>query len=254
MSYHSQQSAPSVAPHPPLRDYYQTEEQRRQLLDTQFDHVAPDYNWITQASSFGSGKWYRREALIRSGLTEGNTILDIACGPGTVSICAQQIIGKTGSVIGLDPSLGMVTEARKQGVSTVVQGKAEDLPFPDSTFDFISMGYALRHVTDLTHTFKEYLRVLKAGGQLLILEIARPDSMLPYQLSRLFLKQIVPWMAYLGTKNPHAHKLMKYYWDTIESCVPPETILQALEESGFAQSRQYTLFGGLLRDYSAHKP
>jgi demethylmenaquinone methyltransferase/2-methoxy-6-polyprenyl-1,4-benzoquinol methylase len=247
-------STSSVAPHPPLRDYYQTEEQRRRLLDTQFDHVAPDYNWITQASSFGSGKWYRREALKRSGLKEGNTILDIACGPGTVSVCAQHIVGETGTVIGLDPSLGMVTEAQKQGISKVLQGKAEDLPFPDSIFDFISMGYALRHVTDLTHTFKEYLRVLKPGGQMLILEIARPDSFLPYHMSRVFLKYIVPWVSHVGTKNPHAHKLMKYYWDTIETCVPPKTILQALEESGFQQSQQYTLFGGLLRDYYGCKP
>jgi len=254
MASNIRKSTSSVAPHPPLRDYYQTEEQRRKLLDLQFDHVAPDYNWITQATSFGSGKRYRREALKRSGLTAGDTILDIACGPGTVSISAQQIVGKTGKVVGLDPSIGMVTEARKQGVSTVIQGKAEDLPFPDSTFDFISMGYALRHVTDLTHTFKEYLRVLKPGGQVLILEIARPDSFLSYQMSRFFLKQIVPWMAYFGTKNPHAHKLMKYYWDTIESCVPPETILHALEDAGFAQSQQYTLFGGLLRDYSGCKP
>lgn len=254
MNDNSRHSASPVAPHPPLQNYYKTEEQRRKLLDAQFDHVAPDYNWITQASSFGSGKRYRREALKRSGLTEGDTILDVACGPGTVSVCAQQIVGETGRVIGLDPSLGMVTEAQKQGVSTVLQGKAEDLPFPDSTFDFISMGYALRHVTDLTHTFKEYLRVLKPGGQVLILEISRPDSFLPYQVSRFFLKQIVPWMAYFGTKNPHAHNLMKYYWETIESCVPPETILHALEDAGFAQSQQYTLFGGLLRDYSGCKP
>ena len=254
MTSAARRSPSSLAPHPPLLDYYETEEQRKQLLRTQFDEVAPDYNWITQASSFGTGKWYRREALKRSGLREGETILDVACGPGTVSVCAQQIVGKTGRVVGLDPSYGMVTEARQQGVSSVLQGKAEFLPFPDSTFDFISMGYALRHVSDLETTFKEYLRVLKSGGHLLILEIARPDSFFPYQVSRFFLKQFVPWMAHWGTKNPQAHKLMKYYWDTIETCVPPETILQILETSGFIQSEQYTLFGGLLRDYSGCKP
>ena len=71
MASNFRHSGSSLAPHPPLRDYYQTEEQREQLLATQFDRVAHDYNWITQASSFGSGKWYRREALKRSGLTEG---------------------------------------------------------------------------------------------------------------------------------------------------------------------------------------
>lgn len=244
----------SVPPHPPLSDYYRSEKQREQLLAAQFDRVAPDYNWIAQASSFGSGKWYRRRALTRTGLTKGKTVLDVACGPGTVSVCAQQIVGETGRVVGLDPSHGMVRQAHQQGVSTVLQGKAEHLPFPDSKFDFISMGYALRHVSDLTLTFKEYLRVLKPGGQVLILEISRPDSSIPFHVSRFFFKRIVPWLAYWGTKSPQARILMKYYWDTIESCVPPETILQALEESGFVQNQQFTLFSGLLRDYSGCKP
>ena len=250
----SHQSPHSHAPHPPLSDYYRTEEQRGQFLATQFDQVASDYNWITQASSFGSGKWYRREALKRSGLTKGNMILDVACGPGTVLACAQQIVGETGRVVGLDPSRGMVTQAYQQGIPTVLQGKAEHLPFSDSMFDFISMGYALRHVSNLPLTFKEYLRVLKPGGQLLILEIARPHSFFPYHIGRFFFKRVVPWMAYLRTKNPQTHKLMKYYWETIETCVPPEVILQALEDSGFIQGQQFTLFGGLLRDYSGSKP
>ncbi len=254
MASNHKNSDHSLAPHPLLSHYYQTEEQRRQLLDTQFDYVASDYNWITQASSFGSGKWYRREALKRSGLTKDNTILDIACGPGTVSLSARQIVGENGKVIGLDPSLGMLTEAKKQGISRVLQGHAEHLPFPDSIFDFISMGYALRHVTDLSCTFKEYFRVLKPGGKLLILEIARPNSFLPYHISRFFFKQIVPWMAYLGTQNPHAHTIMKYYWDTIETCVSPTIILKTLEDSGFNESQQFTLFNGLLRDYTGSKP
>jgi demethylmenaquinone methyltransferase/2-methoxy-6-polyprenyl-1,4-benzoquinol methylase len=79
MASNFRHSASSLAPHPPLRDYYQTEEQREQLLATQFDRVASDYNWITQASSFGSGNLFRRESLNRSGLSEVNTILDVAC-------------------------------------------------------------------------------------------------------------------------------------------------------------------------------
>ena len=151
---------------------------------------------------------------------KGKTVLDVACGPGTVSVCAQHIVGETGRVVGLDPSFGMVTQAQKQGVSTVLQGKAEYLPFPDSMFDFISMGYALRHVSDLTVTFKEYLRVLKPDGKLLLLEISRPDSSLHYQVSRFFLKKVIPWVSSVGTKNPQARSLMQYYWDTIEQCVP----------------------------------
>ena len=249
----SKPSTSSLAPHPPLSDYYQTEEQRGKLLAAQFDQVAQDYDWISQALSFGTGKQYRQQALKRTGLSEGHTILDVACGPGTVSMCAQQIVGKTGKVVALDPSHGMITEAKKQGITSVLQSKAEDLPFSNSRFDFISMGYALRHVSDLTLTFKEYLRVLKPGGRLLLLEISRPESALHYQISRFFLKSVIPWVSYVRTQNPQARSLMRYYWDTIESCVPPQAILQALEQSGFAQSQQFSLFGGLIRDYSGRK-
>ncbi len=254
MTSPSKPSTSSLAPHPHLSNYYDSEEQRGKLLAAQFDQVAQDYDWISQALSFGTGKRYRQQALKRTGLSEGQTILDVACGPGTVSVCAQQIVGKTGTVVALDPSLGMVTEAKKQGVTSVLQCKAEDLPFSDSMFDFISMGYALRHVSDLKQTFKEYLRVLKPGGKLLLLEISRPDSALHYHISRFFLKSVIPWVSYVRTHNPQARSLMQYYWDTIESCVPPPAILQALQQSGFAQSQQFSLFGGLLRDYSGSKP
>ena len=254
MASNRNRSSSSLAPHPPLTEYYPTEEQRGKFLAAQFDHVAQDYDWISQVLSFGSGKRYRQHALKRTGLTKGKMVLDVACGPGTVSLCAQHIVGETGKVVGLDPSYGMVAQAQKQGVSTALQGKAEHLPFPDSLFDFISMGYALRHVSDLTLTFKEYLRVLKPDGKLLLLEISRPDSPLHYHVSRFFFKNVIPWVSSVGTKNPQARSLMQYYWETIEHCVPSECILQALEDSGFVQGGQFTLFGGLIKDYSARKP
>ncbi len=254
MTSGSRHSDSSLAPHPPLAEYYQTEKQRGELLAAQFDEVAQDYDWISQALSFGSGKHYRQQALKRTGLSKGHAILDVACGPGTVSTCAQQIVGETGRVVALDPSHGMITQAKKQGIKSVLQGKAEDLPFSDSMFNFISMGYALRHVSDLTLTFKEYLRVLKPGGKVLLLEISRPDSSPHYHISRFFLKRVIPWLSYMRTKNPRARTLMRYYWDTIESCVPPQAILQALKDSGFTQGQEFTLFGGLIRDYSGLKP
>lgn len=61
-------------------------------------------------------------------------------------------------------------------MTDILRGMAEHLPFSDGTFDFVLMGYALRHVSDLQHTFNEYWRVLKLGGRIVILEISRPNS------------------------------------------------------------------------------
>ena len=251
MASNFRHSASSLAPHPPLRDYYQTEEQREQLLATQFDHVAHDYNWITQASSFGSGKWYRREALKRSELTEGNTILDVACGPGTVSVCAQHIVGETGRVIGLDPSLGMVTEAQKQGVSTVLQGKAEHLPFPDSIFDFISMGYALRHVTDLTLTFKEYLRVLKPGGRFVCLEFSRPVSAGFRKLYDWYSFHLLPWIGTVVARDGTG--VYEYLPASIRNFPNQQRLCEMLKDAGFETVDYDNLTGGIVAIHVAVK-
>ncbi|TFG59986.1 MAG: methyltransferase domain-containing protein [Nitrospirales bacterium] len=131
---------------------------------------------------------------------------------------------------------------------------AEHLPFPDGTFDFVLMGYALRHVSDLQHTFNEYWRVLQPGERIVILEISRPNSPVSLQLSRLYLKCVVPGFSYLRTHNPHIRTLMRYFWDTIQFCVSPETILQTLRNSGFVHCREHALVGGLIRDYTGQKP
>ncbi len=242
-----------LTPHPLLPKYHQSETQRRINLNEQFDQVAPDYDWISQVLSFGSGNWYRTRALRRTGVGHGGTVLDVACGPGTLSICAQKLVGKTGTVIGLDPSLGMLRQAREKGVTDILRGMAEHLPFPDGTFDFVLMGYALRHVSDLQHTFNEYWRVLKPGGRIVILEISRPNSPVSLQLSRLYLKWVVPGFSYLRTHNPHIRTLMRYFWDTIQYCVAPETILLTLRNSGFVHCQEHTLVGGLIRDYTGQK-
>ena len=90
--------------------------------------------------------------------------------------CALGLVGSTGYVVGLDPSAGMLHEARKGPCRNLIQGVGEELPFPDASFDFLSMGYALRHVSDLHVAFREYRRVLRPGGIVLLLEVSRPRS------------------------------------------------------------------------------
>ena len=110
------------------------------------------------------------------------------------------------------------------------------------------MGYALRHVADLEVTFAEYRRVLVPGGRALILEITPPDSRLPFLLLRTYMRWFVPLLA--RRHGPLPAELMAYYWDTIESCVPPATILRALDASGFARAERRVELG-VFSEYSA---
>lgn len=240
-----------IAPHPPLRRYYGEAEARQGFLNELFNRTAYQYRNIDKAAGFGSGLWYRRKALQEAGLTNGMRVLDVACGPGLVTQCAREIVGPQGSVVGLDPSIGMLREAQKGPCDRLVRGVGERLPFPDRSFDFLSMGYALRHVSDLTTAFLEYRRVLKPGGIVLLLDICRPRSALMLSLSRFYIKTVLGIAFAASTGNGDMKTLMAYWWDTTEYCVSPETILGALNEAGFADCSLHELFNGLLRDYRA---
>jgi len=238
-----------LPPHPPLRRYYVGEPEHRQRIGEWFDRAAPDYDWITQAMSFGFGHWYRRRALLRAGLAGGMKVLDLGCGTGVLAAHSQAIVGAAGQVAGLDPSLGMLRQAGGRGVRLRVRGLAENLPFAGEHFDLLSMGYALRHVADLRATFRELRRVLRDGGKLLLLEITPPPNRLAFRLVKLYLGGAVPMIARLRGGSA-AEVLMRYYWDTIERCVPPPVILEALAESGFARVTR-RVEQGIFSEYSA---
>ena len=242
-----------IAPHPPLRRYYDETEARQEFLNGLFNRTACQYRNIDKAIGFGSGLWYRKKALRDAGLRPGMKVLDVACGPGLVSQCALSLAGPSGLVVGLDPSIGMLHEAQKGSCRNLVRGVGESLPFPSESFDFLSMGYALRHVPDLRAAFAEYRRVLKPGGVVLLLEISRPRSALLFLLSRFYIKTLLGGLFAAGTRNQDMKKLMAYWWETTEQCVPPETIVEALQSSDFQECHVEEWFNGLLRDYRAVK-
>lgn len=249
----TQPSTPVTRPHPTLDDYYDSAEQRRGFVRDIFNHTAPDYDRVERMLAFGSGAWYRRRALARAGLQPGMQVLDVAMGTGLVAREAIALAGSADNVLGLDPSIGMVSEARRTLPLNVVLGRGEQLPLRSNQFDFLSMGYALRHVSDLDAAFREYLRVLRPGGTVCLLEITRPRSRLALLALRFYMKGIVPLLTRLVARRRDTAKLMEYYWDTIESCVPPETILAALARAGFADVRRKTDLG-IFSAYLGSKP
>lgn len=244
----------TISPHPPLPHYYGDAEARQGFLNDLFDRTAYQYRNIDKATGFGSGLWYRKKALELAGLKPGMRVLDVACGPGLVAQCALQVVGLSGSVTGLDPSSGMLREAQKGSCRNLVRGVGENLPFRNEQFDFLSMGYALRHLSELKGAFAEYRRVLKPGGIVLLLEVSRPSSALLVLLARFYIKTILGITFTARTGSLDMKELMAYWWETTERCVPPETIIEALKDSGFHECHVKEWCSGLLRDYRAVKP
>jgi demethylmenaquinone methyltransferase/2-methoxy-6-polyprenyl-1,4-benzoquinol methylase len=243
----------ATPPHPVLGQYYTRAADRQSFVGALFDGAARHYNRIGKMLDFGSGPWYRRDALRRAGLRPGMRLLDVAAGTGLVARGAADILREPGGVIGVDPSRGMLQEARKALSGPLVQGRAEALPFRNDRFDMLSMGFALRHVADLEVAFREYWRVLKPGGRILLLEVVRPSSSVSRWLVRTHFQRILPLMARLSTRSEPAQLLMKFYWDTIDQCVPPEAILEALRRTGFVAVGRHAFYR-LINEYVAAKP
>lgn len=240
------------APHVPLTDYYESEQDRQAYLREIFDNTAPDYDRIESMLAWGTGPRYRRDALLRAGLQPGMHVLDVGVGTGLVAAQACVLTGDAALVTGIDPSAGMMAASRLPKSMTLIEGRAESLPFPDNHFDFLSMGYALRHISDLGVAFAEFERVLKPGGRLCILEITQAQSHIGQWLLKTYMRGVIPLLTRCITARKDTSTIWRYFWDSIEACVPPEQVLATLQAAGFVDINRH-LELGIFSEYQARK-
>jgi demethylmenaquinone methyltransferase / 2-methoxy-6-polyprenyl-1,4-benzoquinol methylase len=178
--------------------------------------------------------------------------VDVGVGTGLVAKQAAAILGDPASIAGVDPSPGMLRNAKVPTGVRLVQGRAEKIPFPDDTFDFLSMGYALRHISDLSVAFAEFRRVLKPGGRVCILEITCPESGIQKALLKAYLRGVVPALARLAARSGETSVLWRYYWDTIEACAAPARVMETLANAGFEHVNRHVELG-IFSEYRAVK-
>jgi demethylmenaquinone methyltransferase/2-methoxy-6-polyprenyl-1,4-benzoquinol methylase len=241
------------APHPPLTDYFAAETERRRWVRGLFDRTAADYERVESTLAFGSGAWYRGAALRRAGLGPGMRFVDVGTGTGLVARAAIRIVGDARLVTGIDPSAGMLAHNRVATGARLLEGDAEALPLPDASADFLAMGYALRHVSDVSAAFREFFRVLAPGGTVCVLEITRPAGRISTRVLRLYIRGLLPLLGGIVGRSADTPTLIRYYWDTIEACAPPERILETLAHAGFAAPRRHVTLG-VFSEYTARKP
>jgi demethylmenaquinone methyltransferase / 2-methoxy-6-polyprenyl-1,4-benzoquinol methylase len=245
-------SSPAIveSPIPMMPAYFSNDAEKNRFLTGMFDSAAPDYDRMERMLGLGSGSWYRRQALQRAGLGPNMSVVDVAVGTGLVAREAARIVGDPTRIVGVDPSAGMLQNAKVPNGVRLVEGKAEAIPFPDQSFEFLSMGYALRHISSLALAFQEFHRVLKPGARLCILEITPPQSRLGKALLKAYMRTVIVSVGLLFNRSGNTAKLWRYYWDSIEACVPGESVVATLQHCGFDDVRRQ-VHQGIFSEFQA---
>ena len=170
-----------------------------------FEKISADYDKMNSVISFNQHKKWRDDIMRRMAVRKGARALDVCCGTADWTIALAKAVGASGEVTGLDFSESML-EAGKDKVKpfpniSLIQGNAMELPFPDETFDYVTIGFGLRNVPDYEQVLSEMKRVLKPGGMIACLDTSHPELPGYKQLFRFYFKFIMPIFGKLLAKS-----------------------------------------------------
>lgn len=216
-----------------IETYYADPARRQGAARNSFNGFARHYDLINRIFSLGSGGWYRRRCLRQAGVAPGAVVVDVAVGTGLLAREAQRLMQGRGLLIGVDLSECMLAQARKSLGIPLVQGAAETLPLADGVADFVTMGYALRHVSDIERVLREARRLLRPGGKLVLLEISMPSRPVLRKLLVVLVGRLLPALSGLIARNRQAKALMDYHWRTVAAYAPPDAVLGIMRQAGF---------------------
>ena len=178
-----------------------------------FDNIAWRYDFLNHFLSFGIDRRWRERAIHILSQVSPETILDIACGTGDLSIEALKL--KPRKIIGVDISEGMLEKGREKLVRknleksiTLVYGDSEALQFDDKVFDAAMVAFGVRNFENINQGLAEILRVLKPGGLLVVLEFSKPQSLFFKKIFNFYFFRILPFMGRLFSKDVSAYSYL----------------------------------------------
>ena len=222
-----------------------------------FDSVAGKYDLMNDLMSAGAHRLWKHFTLSQTGLRPGQRALDVAGGTGDLSIGMAAQVGAAGLVVHTDINEAMLANGRDRlidkGYVNNVRwslANAECLPFTDNSFDCVTIAFGLRNVTDKPKALRSMLRVLKPGGQLLILEFSHPTAP--------GLKPVYDWYSFnvlpkLGKLVANDAESYRYLAESIRKFPDQETLLSMLRDAGFDNCSYHNLSGGIVALHRGYK-
>ena len=236
---------------------YEKEGSKKIQVSNMFDKIAPYYDFLNGLLSMGIDTIWRKKAIQFLAQRQPQMVLDVATGTADLAIEAARSLNPR-QIIGVDISNEMLdigrNKIRKQNLTKQIslqEGDSENLDFADNTFDAITVAFGVRNFENLERGLKEMKRVLKSGGQLVVLEFSKP-SIFPFrQVFNGYFKYVLPTIGKLTSKDPKAYK---YLYESVQAFPDGQDFVSILEKTGFNSNQCKRLSLGICTIYSGIKP
>jgi demethylmenaquinone methyltransferase / 2-methoxy-6-polyprenyl-1,4-benzoquinol methylase len=222
-----------------------------------FDSVAPQYDLMNDLMSAGAHRLWKRFTLALANLRPGQRALDVAAGTGDLAMGLARQVGERGLVVLSDVNAAMLARGRDRLLDAgfavnvaYVQADAEQLPFRDGTFDCITIGFGLRNVTDKAAALASMRRVLKPGGQLLVLEFSQPRLPGLKRLYDAYSFGVLPWLGRVVAGDAASYR---YLAESIRMHPDQEQLLEMLGQAGLEGCRYHNLAGGIVAVHRGYR-
>lgn len=222
-----------------------------------FDSVASRYDVMNDLMSLGAHRLWKRFAVNLCGIHQGNRVLDLAGGTGDLSSRLLPLVGPRGRVVLSDINASMLQEGRKRlvdegavGNIAYVQADAEQLPFPDSAFDGVIIGFGLRNVTHKERALEAMYRTLKPGGRAIILEFSHPVAPGLKPVYDGYSFAVLPVLGKLVAGDDASYR---YLAESIRMHPDQDALLRMMEEAGFERCQYFNLSGGIVAVHRGYK-
>lgn len=233
-------------------------DQKKSLVAGVFHSVAQRYDLMNDLMSGGVHRLWKRFAIEVSAVRPGQRVLDLAGGTGDLAAHFSRRVGRNGRVVLADINASMLQVGRDKlidqgcvGNIDYVQADAELLPFPDHSFDCVTIGFGLRNVTDKDAALTAMQRVLKPGGRCLVLEFSKPRSALLGKLYDTYSFTALPVLGRLVAGDADSYR---YLAESIRMHPDQDTLKTMMEQAGLADCEYFNLTGGIVAVHRGLKP
>jgi len=222
-----------------------------------FDSVAGKYDLMNDLMSLGIHRVWKRYFVATAQVGKGDRVLDLAGGTGDIAALLKDRVGGDGQVVLGDINAGMLAVGRDRMVDRgkvrgleYVQCNAEKLPFPDGSFDLVTIAFGLRNVTDKDAALREMLRVLRVGGQARVLEFSQVQAEWFRPLYDFHSFKVLPK---LGKLFAHDAGSYQYLAESIRQHPPQDELKAMMEAAGFARVGYHNLNAGIVAIHTGYK-